>query len=451
MQRKKLSADGMIKIIGNSFSKIQDHRHFAGEQTKYSIKDTLLTSFAAFSLKYDSLKSFFDELKESKEKRMSIKYLYQTDKMPSTTRLKEIIDPIKTDYLRPAFKDIFREIQRGGALKNFLFMDKYYILALDGTGYYSSEKVKCKCCLVKKHKTGKTTYSHQMLVGCIVHPLMKQVIPVAPEPIQNIDGTKKNDCERNSAKRFLSNFRKDHPKLPIIVTEDALASNAPHIKELWKNNMNFILGVKPGDHKYLFDWVKSFGELSKVINYKYTGKKIIRRITQEVRFVNEVPLNDANNDLLINFIEVKEFTEKKLDDGSWYKEGKTTTFSWVTDIQINENNALNLMFAGRKRWSIENETFNTLKNNGYNFEHSYGHGKENLATNFAFLMLLAFLVDQVQEMCCRKFQKALERRITKKSLWRKLRSLFDSFILNMSWNELLERIANPSFELINST
>jgi hypothetical protein len=184
----------MISIIGNSFSKIKEHRKSAGEKITYSIKDTLLTSFAAFSLKYDSLKLFFDELEENEEKKMSIKHLYQTDNMPSTTRLKEIIDPIQTENLRPAFNDVFREIQRGGALKNFLFMDEYYILALDGTGYYSSEKVHCKNCLVKKHKSGKITYSHQMLAGCIIHPLMKQVIPIAPEPIQNSDGSTKNDC-----------------------------------------------------------------------------------------------------------------------------------------------------------------------------------------------------------------------------------------------------------------
>ncbi len=444
MQRKALSADGMINIIGNSFSKIQEHRKSGGEKVVYSLKDALLTSFAAFSLKYDSLKSFFDELEESKEKKISIMHLYQTDNMPSTTRLKEIIDPIETENLRPAYNDIFRELQRGGALKNFLFMDKFYILALDGTGYYSSENVHCENCLVKKHKSGKITYSHQMLAGCIVHPLMKQVIPVTPEPIQNDDGSTKNDCERNAAKRFLQKFRKDHPKLPVLVTEDGLASNAPHIRELWKYNMNFILGVKPGDHKYLFDWVNSFDELPKVVNYQYTGKKVIRRITQEIRFVNKVPLNDANRDLLVNFLELKEFTEKKLEDGTWIPDGKPTTFSWITDIEINCKNASSIMLGGRKRWAIENETFNTLKNQGYNYEHSFGHGKQNLATNFALLMMLAFLVDQVQEMCCSNFKKALEKVKTKKKLWRDIRSFFMRFILDMNWNDLFLKISCPS-------
>ena len=34
------------------------------------------------------------------------------------------------------------------------------------------------------------------------------------------------------------------------------------------------------------------------------------------------------------------------------------------------------------RWKIENETFNTLKNQGYHAEHNFGHGNQYLAYNF---------------------------------------------------------------------
>ena len=65
------------------------------------------------------------------------------------------------------------------------------------------------------------------------------------------------------------------------------------------------------------------------------------------------------------------------------------------------------MRGGRARWKIENETFNTLKNQGYHFEHNYGHGKKNLPVVLAMVMLLAFfLVDQAQQRCCPLFQAA---------------------------------------------
>lgn len=115
MMRKNLSADGMISILKNSFSSIPEHRKNGVNGIEYSISDALLTAFGAFSLKYESLNSFFKDIDQSEIKRASVQNLYQVEKSPSTTRLKEIIDPIATSELRPAFKNIFRELQRGGA------------------------------------------------------------------------------------------------------------------------------------------------------------------------------------------------------------------------------------------------------------------------------------------------------------------------------------------------
>ena len=132
---------------------------------------------------------------------------------------------------------------------------------MDGTGYFQSEKVHCANCLEKHYKrSGKTIYSHQMLGGAIVHPERREVIPVAPEPIIKQDGSKKNDCERNAAKRFLTKLRQDYPRMPFIIIEDALSANAPHIRELKRHQLHFILGVKPGDHTYLFDYVRQADE-----------------------------------------------------------------------------------------------------------------------------------------------------------------------------------------------
>ena len=67
-----------------------------------------------------------------------------------------------------------------------------------------------------------------------------------PEPIVKQDGTEKNDCERNAAKRFVTKFRQDHPHLKVIVTEDSLSSNAPHMETLQSHHMRYLLGVKEG-------------------------------------------------------------------------------------------------------------------------------------------------------------------------------------------------------------
>ena len=142
------------------------------------------------------------------------------------------LTPVSPKWLRPVFKSVFRQLQRGKALEPMAFLDGHYLLALDGTGYFSSKTIHCASCLHKVHRNGSITYAHQMLGAAIIHPDSRAVIPLMPEPIVNHDGTDKNDCERNAAKRFITKLRQDHPHLKFIVTEDSLSSNAPHIETL---------------------------------------------------------------------------------------------------------------------------------------------------------------------------------------------------------------------------
>lgn len=105
-------------------------------------------------------------------------------------------------------------------------------------------------------------------------------------------------------------------------------------------------------------------------------------------------------------------------------QGKEHIFSWITNIAPNEQNAVKIMQMGRSRWKIENEVFNTLKNQQYNFEHNFGHGKKHLCTNFALLMMLAFTVDQVQQACCAVFRAIHHKLKTRKKIWEGLKAVF---------------------------
>ena len=88
------------------------------------------------------------------------------------------------------------------------------------------------------------------------------------------------------------------------------------------------------------------------------------------------------------------------------------------------------MRGARARWKIENETFNTLKNQGYQFDHNFGLGKKHLTEVFVLLMMLAFLIDQILQLCCPLFQAAWKRYKSKKSLWEKVRSKFHEFYID---------------------
>ena len=195
-----------------------------------------------------------------------------------------------------------------------------------------------------------------MLGAVIVHPDMKIVIPVCPEPILKQDGVDKNDCERNACRRFLAKFREDHPRLEVIVVQDALTANVPHIDDLRDYGMSFILSVKPGSHTSLFSSMVIQAELKKLKkkNYEkveYFGEKIIKKRTHTFIYVNQLLLNKVDVHNSVNFIDYTETTEWISPKGESKRE--VVHFSWVTDIQIAENNLFEIMRGGRSRWHIE--------------------------------------------------------------------------------------------------
>lgn len=124
----------------------------------------------------------------------------------------------------------------------------------------------------------------------------------------------------------------------------------------------------------------------------------------------------------------------------WDKDGKEQHFSWVTDIAITNENVYHIMRGGRSNWRIENNTFNTLKNQDYHFSHNFGHGNKNLCTVFGMLMILAFLVDQVQEFSCHLFKQARAKFKSRTSLWDSIRSIFTHYLV-MNWDDLFKGIA----------
>jgi hypothetical protein len=250
-----------------------------------------------------------------------------------------------------------------------------------------------------------------MLGAAILHPDQRAVMPLMPEPIANGDGTAKNDCERNAAKRFVAKWRQDHPHLKCIVTEDSLRSNAPHIETLRKYALHYILGVKEGEHASVFQQVQAAEHAGRVTYDERHDRAV--GLVHRFRFVHDLPRNASHPDLRINFIEYGEVGATKVQH-----------WSWVTDIHVRKRNVYQLMRGGRARWKSENATFNTLNNQGDNFEHNYGHGTQHLSVVFAMLMTLAFLVDQTQQLCCALFQAVWAKLGSKRLLWERMRALF---------------------------
>jgi hypothetical protein len=450
-----LSGDSMLQSIRDQFKLIKDHRD--PSRIRIALSDFLMSGFAIFSLKFPSLLQFEEDMRA--EKRAShLGPLYKLIEVPSDTHLRSVLDEINPESLAPIFKNLFTHAQKSKHLERFQFFEGRYLLCIDGTQYYSSDSVSCESCMCKKttSESGEGfLYYHQMLAGSIVHPDQNCVIPLCPEPMQKQDGAEKNDSEQGALRRFLNRLRQDHPRLRVIIVADALHTTGPLIRDLRIHDTNFLLSVKPGSQEKLFEGIENWeerGKLSHVIFEEEIGDKIKKKRTHRFRYANKILLYHADVNTSVNFFEYWEVTEW-IDQWGKAQEQKRH-FSWITDFEINNQNIMQLMRGGRARWKIENETFNALKNQGYEFEHNFGHGNKNLSTVFAYLMFMAFLYDQLQQIGCKLFQKVLAKAKRKKYLWEELRSLFRlSYKFNLmfkNWTDFLEHALGPPEVSISS-
>ena len=421
---------GLLSTIRTAFDTVPDTRRAAS--VKFTMNDTLNSALAMFSLKYSSLLHFDTDMRGyAGTVKHNLKTLFGVSQAPCDTQMREILDPVDPSSLRPAFRALHSSLQRGNVLKKFSWNDDKYLLSMDGSGLFASSTISCQHCCVKKRKSGDEFY-HQLLAAAIVHPELKRALPLDFEPITRRDGNTKNDCERNAGKRLLNSIRQQYPDRQFVVLEDALAANGPHIQELLRHQMDFIISAKPGSNAALFN------EVCERLNRAECSESSPDDLNHKgfscgFRFTNDIAVNDSHPDLRVNFLEYWEFDKK----------GKQTIFSWVTSLPINADNAYDIARAGRTRWKVENELFNVIKNKGYNLEHSYGHGQQFLCSTLAGLMLLAFLIDEIQELSCRLFQAARAAHHARIALWEKLRALFFTFDIQ-DWEPLMRALANPN-------
>ena len=202
--RKHLNADTLLALVRKDFQKIPDSR---ADNAKISLDDALMSALAMFQLKDPSLLAFDKRRREEPE---NLHTVFGIVTIPCDSQMRTLLDPLALSPLRTPFRTVFRQVQRGKDFEKMAFYDGHYLLSGDGTGYYSSAKVSSPYCLSKTFKNGDILYYQQMYAASFVCPGCKVVIPTFPEVITQQDGSTKNDCERNAAKRYYGKFRQEH-------------------------------------------------------------------------------------------------------------------------------------------------------------------------------------------------------------------------------------------------
>lgn len=389
--------------------------------TKIRFLDIVFSAFSIFFMQFPSFLSFQKSMEEERGEN-NCRTLFGIDHIPTDNHIRKILDKVKPDSFFPVFHDLMEYCFNNKILSKFRFNNLGFLLAVDGTEYFRSTKLHCDKCSIRKLK-GITHYIHSALTTAIVHPDLPHVLPLPPEFIVQQDGNKKQDCERNSFKRWMSKHINLIQDFPITFLGDDLYANDPGCRMILEKGHNFVFTCKPLSHKWLFDLVEN-SELQEVTDHKWTGKK---KITTKYRFVNNVSIKDSDDALLVNWCEYIETD----DNGNILKKN-----SYITNHEITEKNIREIIKAGRCRWKIENEAINTLKTKGYHFEHNFGHGKKHLSMTLLTLNMIAFFFHTILEYVDPTYQKLRKSLPSRKTFFQDIAALTRYFCFP-GWDQMI--------------
>jgi len=399
-----------------------------GTNTKYSMEDFGLSAFSIFFTQSPSFLDYQRNMEKTKGQ-SNARSLFQIEQIPTDNQIRQTLDPVPPQKLFPVFDRVYQALDQGGVLKVFKGVHDTTLIALDGTWYFSSEKIHCQNCSHIEHKNGQITHYHSAITPVIVAPGQRQVIALRPEFITPQDGHTKQDCEIAASKRWLENSSSCYQSLNATLLGDDLYAHQPFCRRTLLHGFHFIFVCKPDSHKTLYQWVDLLEVGPQLITLKERIKnKRNQWDTYSYRFANNVPLADGEDALKVNWCELTVTNSK---GKVLYRNG------FITDFQITQKNVAALVASGRARWKIENENNNTLKTKGYHLEHNFGHGKEHLSSLLATMNILAFLFHTFLAFADEDYQRIRSELPRRQTFFDDIRALL-RYMRFSSWESLMD-------------
>jgi len=417
-----LSFSSLVNLARECFDKLTDPRKRVTEDS-YPLVDAVMSALAMFHFQDPSLLKFQQALEDS-DRQSNLTTFFNVSSVPKSTQMRTLLDGVIPSEVGVVFDHIHRQVNDSKLLKNFRCLEGRYLLLLDGSDYFSSENCSCPNCLQARKADGTIRFHHQILQTVLAKPGFKHVLPFGAEEVCRQDGETKEDCEINAAKRLIPRIASTHRHMDLVVVADGLYSHVPFVELLENCRLSFILVAKPGDHKALFEDVEGLRKIGAVGQFETKDAKGRRHVYE---FCNSVGVRGDG------ILKANWFSYKLINKNG--KVGYTNT--WITNFNVTSKNVQELVEAGRCRWKIENETFNTLKNQGYHIEHNFGHGKKHLSYVLFLLNLLAFTIHQILEIKDKLFQQLYKKIGSRKEMWAQIRALVNLFVFK-SWNFLMK-------------
>ena len=412
-----------------------------GINTTYPIADIGMAAFSIFFMQSPSFLAHQRQLRDG-HGRSNCETLFGLSKIPSDNHIRDMLDPAEPALLYPVFARVLAELEQSGGLSAFGRPGGHVLIGLDGTEYFCSDTIHCAQCSTRLRANTKIQYHHTMLAATLVAPGHNQVVPLEPEFIAPKDGAEKQDCESRAARRWLAAHASQYAHLKPIYLGDDLFSNQPMCQAVLDAGRHFLFTCKPASHPLIQEYIAGI----KLPTHTVTVKHGRKHFTHRFRWISGVPLRDTKDALRVNWFEIE--IRNPAGDVTYRNSFATSSFGNAgvpptkreTDLPVNRANVVELAASGRSRWKIENETFNVLKTGGYHLEHSYGHGKKNLAALLVVFNLLAFAFHSVCDRAEDAWRLAREKAGSRAQFFSRLATV-TSFLIFSNWDALVQTLA----------
>ncbi len=287
----------------------------------------------------------------------------ELEEIPHYDTINNVFERIAIEQLREVQKYMVQRLIRSKMFDKYRYKGKYFQIVVDGTGLATFKERHCEHCLKKTYNKGQkdeySIYYHYVLEAKLV--VGDIVISIDTEFVENEEeNIEKQDCEIKAFYRMAKRIKEQYPKLPIIISGDALYACEPVITTCVDNKWEYILRLKDGRLKLLVEEIE--------------GLEKAEIEEKNIRYWNEVKYGEVQREKKAN---VLKFYENKKD--------KVTEFMWITSILMTEKNKETLVYFGRQRWKIENEGFNMQKNGTFDIEHIYSKNYNAMKAHYFFI------------------------------------------------------------------
>jgi hypothetical protein len=422
---KPLKFKKLLAPVRAALDCLPEHR--TGQNVQYTLTDAGLSAFAVFYMQSPSFLAYQRDMQRERG-RNNAQSLFGVKRIPCNSQLRNLLDPTDPAGLRAPFWEIYGQLEAGGHLDAYTGVGGTRLVSLDGSQYFSSEKIHCPNCKVTMLEE-QPHYAHGVLLAVVGAPEQAGVICLEPEFITPQDGHEKQDCEQQAIKRWVTrNAARFAPGSVTILTDD-LHCHYPLCTLLTQHHMHFILTCKEPSHIALYEEVHLLEQVKGGISTQVVEKRHGRDRERWIyRWAEQVPLRGDLETLMVNWCELT-IRDVATDKQVYH-------CAWATDHPVTAETVPEIVADGRSRWKVENEGFNVLKNQGYNFEHNFGHGQQHLSSVLLSLLLLAFLSHTALELTCPIYQAVRRELGARRTFFNDLRALTRYFYFS-DWQCLL--------------